>query len=138
VVKAHRLVATAAAGFLAAATAGPASAAVFAELLRTSAHRGEAVPARVDSWTATHHPPLYLVPARSSTTFATMKGAPKRAPYVRLRDIDWGTSNGSIAKIRFRVPNMKRGSYRLVVYCEPCTTGPLGSLLGSLDALRVR
>jgi hypothetical protein len=78
------------------------------------------------------------VAARSSTPFSTVRGAPKRAPYVRLRNINWGSPRDSVAKIRFRLPNLRAGHYRLVLYCDRCTAGPLGSLIGSLNTIRVR
>jgi hypothetical protein len=115
-----------------------ADAAVVARLLRTEARVGDGVAAQVDAWTATHHPPLYLVTAASSTTFTTARGAPRELPYIRLRHIDWGVAASSTVRIRFPVPRMKRGQYRLVIYCESCTSGPLGSLIGSVNTLRVR
>jgi hypothetical protein len=93
-------------GVLVGVMPGRAGAAVFVELLRTSAHPRELVGAEVDAWTATHHPPLYLVPERLSTTFATAKGAPRRAPYIRLREIDWRRPNGSTARISLPCPNV--------------------------------
>ena len=53
--------------------AGVANAAVFARLVHTKAKAGELVGAQVDAWTATHHPPLYLVPERGSFAFTTTR-----------------------------------------------------------------
>jgi hypothetical protein len=126
--------------FVAALTAVFAAAAygaVFARLLRVEAHVGVFIPAEVDAWTATNHPPLYLVSAAVSSEFTTTRGAPRRLPYIRLRDIRWGRSGSATGKIRFRVPKVKPGRYRLVIYCESCTAGPLGSVIGSVNILRV-
>lgn len=118
--------------------AGAADAAVFARLIWATAHVGDYVPAEVDAWTATHHPPLYLVSAVASTDFTTTRGAPRGLPYIRLRRIEWSGSGTSCVTIRFRVPNVKQGRYRLVIYCESCTSGPWGSVIGSINTLRVR
>jgi hypothetical protein len=122
---------------LAAVFAPTAHGAVFARLLRTEAHVGDLVPAEVDAWTATHHPPLYLISAAASSEFTTTRGAPRRLPYIRLRHIRWGRSGSSKATIRFRVPTVKPGRYRLMIYCESCTAGPLGSVIGSVNTLLV-
>lgn len=122
---------------LATIAAEAADAAVFANLLRTEAHVGDSVRAEVDSWTATHHPPLYLISARASTDLTITRGAPQGPPYIRLRRIQWSESGTSRVTIRFRVPIVKRGRYRLVIYCESCTTGPWGSVIGSVNTLRV-
>jgi hypothetical protein len=122
---------------LAAVFAAAAYGAVFARLLRTDAHVGELVPAEVDAWTAMHHPPLYLVSAAASSEFTTTRGAPRRLPYIRLRDIRWGRSGSAKGTIRFRVPKVKSGRYRLVIYCESCTAGLLGSVIGSVNTLRI-
>jgi hypothetical protein len=122
---------------LAAVFAPTADGAVFARLLRTEAHVPDLVPAEVDAWTATRHPPLYLISAAASSEFTTARGAPRRPPYVRLRDIRWDRSGSSRATIRFRLPTVKPGRYRLMIYCESCTAGPLGSLIGSANTLLV-
>jgi hypothetical protein len=124
-------------GVLAAILAGAANAAVFVQPLRTGARVGELMGAEVDAWTATHHPPLYLAPEQSSTAFTTTRGAPRGTPYVRLRRIEWRPVRRGRARIRFRVPTVKRGRYRLIVYCEPCTGGPTGSLIGSVNTNRL-
>jgi hypothetical protein len=125
-------------GVVAGISAGAADAAVFARFLRTEARVGDRAAARVDAWTATHHPPLYLVAATSSTTFTTARDTPHGLPYIRLRHIDWGKAAKSTVRIRFWVPLVKRGQYRLVVFCESCTSGPLGSVIGSVNTLRIR
>src|SRR6266511_2698521 len=61
---------------LAVVFADAAHGAVFARLLRTEGHVGDLVPAEVDAWTATRHPPLYLIPAAVSAEFTTTRGAP--------------------------------------------------------------
>jgi hypothetical protein len=114
-----------------------AGAAVFAHLLRTSAHPGELVGAQVDEWTATHHPPLYLIAERSSFAFTTARW-PLKPPFVRLRKIEWGRVTGARATIRFRVPKLRPARYRFVIYCGPCTQGPKASVIGSVNTLRIR
>jgi hypothetical protein len=126
------------AGLIAGITVDTANGAVFAHLLRASAHPGELVGAQVDEWTATHHPPLYLVPERSSSAFTTTARWPLEAPFVRLRKIEWGRASGARATIHFRVPKLKPARYRLVIYCAPCTQGPRASVIGSVNTLRVR
>jgi hypothetical protein len=134
----RRLVALVGAAILAGVVTDHTSAAVFAELLRASAHGGDRVGAEVDAWTATHHPPLYLVPERSSSTFTTTRGVPRRPPYVRLRHIEWNPASNGRAIIRIRVPALKPDWYRLVIYCESCLSGPVGSVIGSVNSVRVR
>jgi hypothetical protein len=133
----RELVALVFAGLIAGFMADVAGAAVFAHLLRRGAHPGELVGARVDEWTATHHPPLYLIPERSSFAFTTTRW-PLKPPFVRLRKIEWGRVTGARATIRFRVPKLRPTRYRLVIYCEPCTQGPRASVIGSLNTLRIR
>jgi hypothetical protein len=117
--------------------ADAAHGAVFARLLRTEAHVGDFVPAQVDAWTATRHPPLYLISAAASTEFTTTRGAPRRRPYIRLHDIRWNGAGSARVSIRFRVPRVKRGRYRLVIYGESCTSGAWGSVIGSVNTVRV-
>jgi hypothetical protein len=109
---------------LAAVLAPVADGAVFARLLRTEAHVGDVVP-------------LYLVSAAATSAFTTTRGAPRRLPYIRLRDTRWGRPGSAKGTIRFRVPKLKSGRYRLVIYCESCTGGALGSVIGSVNTLRV-
>jgi hypothetical protein len=118
---------------IAALTAEVAHAAVFATLLRTAARPGAIVAVRVDSWTATEHPPLYLVSDRATYAF-TAAGKPRQPPFVRLRSIEWGRVQDARATIRFRVPKVKRGAYRFIIFCEPCGL----SLIPSNNLLRVR
>lgn len=84
--------------------------------------------------------PVYLIRGGSprGTTYAAR---PPRAPYRLLgrfrctgRDHyvgdfpkgDWASWSGLL---RFRVPRIAPGFYRLVVYCEPCRRGRGGSLI---------
>ncbi len=122
---------------LAVVFADAAHGAVFARLLRTEGHVGDLVPAEVDAWTATRHPPLYLIPAAVSAEFTTTRGAPRGLPYIRLRRMRWGGSGSAKVTIHFRVPRVKRGRYRLVIYCESCTSGAWGSVIEGVNTLRV-
>jgi hypothetical protein len=122
--------------------AGAVGAAVFSQFERASAKRGEVVRAIVDPWTAANHPPLYLALASKvcrpiSCTLVSV-GAPLGRPYIRLQGVVWGRSDVVSPRVRFRVPRVKAGRYRLVIYCEPCQPGPRGSLIGSDNQLRVR
>ena len=118
---------------------GPANAAVFTHLLLAHARSGQLVDARVDYWTASTHPPLYLVPA-SFGTFSTSTGAPEGRPYLRLVHIEWSSpaTGTSTSDIRFRVPRVRPGRYRLAIYCEPCIDGPIGSVIASDNTIRIR
>lgn len=134
----NRLAAFVGAVVTAGALAGIAHAAVFTHLLRVHADPGEFVAARVDYWSASTHPPLYLVPA-SFGTFNTSTGPPEGRRYIRLAQIDWTPVTGTSASdIRLRVPRIRPGSYRLAVYCEPCITGPIGSVIASDNTVRIR
>jgi hypothetical protein len=124
-------------GVSAVIVAGVANAAVFARLLHTKAKAGELVSAQVDEWTATHHPPLYLVQERASFAFTTTRW-PLRAPFVRLRSVEWGRVAGARATIRFRAPKLRPARYRLVIYCAPCAEGPSASVIGSVNTVQIR
>ena len=59
---------------------------------------------------------------------------PNRPPYVLL-----GRARGARSpNLRFRVPDVRAGSYRFVMYCAACYDGPGGSLIPSRFLFRVR
>jgi hypothetical protein len=81
--------------------------------------------------------PVYFVPAtRAPKLVACQRGAicdprasrpPNHAPYTLLGRIRYGPSG--TGTLHFRVPNLRAGSYRFVLYCAPCYRGPDGSLI---------
>jgi hypothetical protein len=123
---------------IAVTVAAVAAADVGVELLTTNARPGEVARLRAPA-----RMPLYLVtasrapkPHRCGTNAIcepSSVGPPNHWPYVRLRVL---ARHAGI--VRFRVPPaLRRGSYRAVVYCEPCYRGPRGSLIVSANALAV-
>jgi hypothetical protein len=69
---------------------------------------------------------------------------PRQSPYVFLGWTDAGRRSALSERrhLRFRIPNAEPGTYAFVIYCEPCTRGPRGSLIANTDdvdeLLRIR
>jgi hypothetical protein len=123
--------------------ASPARADIGVRLDRSSARVGDVVTATSARCCFNS---LYLVPVRivpsgrscrlrngSSAICAPWSvGPPRRPGWFWL-----GRFFPQRGTLRFRVPNVRPGLYRAVVYCPPCYKGPRGSLISG-DALRVR
>jgi hypothetical protein len=60
---------------------------------------------------------------------------PRQSPYVFLgwTDASRGSALTERRHLRFRIPNVEPGTYAFVIYCEPCTGGPRGSLIANTD-----
>ncbi len=104
---------------------------VGARLDRSRAYPGE----RVRATSGGFYLSLYLAPAstvpqsrrcRGGTAICapTSLGPPKRKGWVWL-----GRFFPTRPSFHFRVPAVRPGPYRPVVYCAPCTRGPRGSLI---------
>ena len=91
--------------------------------------------------------PVYLVRG-SSPRGTTFLARPPGSPYRflgRMRctgrvhfvgdfpDGDWSSWTGFL---RFRVPDVRPGRYRLLIFCAPCRRGPGGSLIDSTHLWR--
>lgn len=64
-------------------------------------------------------------------------GVPSKPPWIRLGRISGQALPLSPGKIRFRVPRIASGRYKILVYCEPCYTGRRGSLITNRRIFRV-
>ena len=80
--------------------------------------------------------PLYLV-ASSKAPRGSPKvaNAPKRWPYIVLGRVHFAPPFRG--RLRFRVPRVRAGAYRFVLYCAPCYRGPGGSLISTVPTFRV-
>jgi hypothetical protein len=56
-------------------------------------------------------------------------GAPSRAPWIRLGKMSGRVLPVSWGTIRFRIPHVAPGAYKIFIYCEPCYRGRRGSLI---------
>src|SRR2546421_2113563 len=128
-------------GLLALLLVPAARADITVRLDRSSARVGDTVRA---TSVACCYLSLYLVPERldpheyacrrhgqSAICAAASLGPPRR------RNWTWrGRFFPHRADLWFRVPRVRPGAYRAVVYCPPCYKGPRGSLIAG-DSLRV-
>jgi hypothetical protein len=90
--------------------------------------------------------PVYLAPASidftprqcdgNSLCFPTSDGPPS-APYVRIGHLPQSIDVFHTRRMSFRVPAVRTGAYRVVVYCEPCVAGTAGSLIASQQTVRI-
>jgi hypothetical protein len=119
--------------------AGAAHADVGVSFVTRTARVGEIARARAPA-----RMPLFLVPAAraprphpcgtNALCAPHVPGPPRHAPYTPVHVLD----RAAAGVVRFRVPRVRRGRYRGVLYCEPCYRGPGGSLVASESVLRVR
>jgi hypothetical protein len=123
----------------AALAAANAHADVGVTFLTRSARVGTIVRARAPA-----RMPLYLVPAAraprphrcgpNALCEQRVPTRPRHAPYTPLHVLD----RTPAGVIRVRVPRVRPGRYRAVLYCDACYRGPGGSLVASDNTLRVR
>lgn len=77
------------------------------------------------------HLPFYLVPKRLAPAYGTqVKRAPRR-PYVFLGRLRATRNFYATQHFRFRVPRVRPGRYKVVIWCRPCggtliLAGPTG------------
>jgi hypothetical protein len=91
------------------------------KLDRTHARPNERVRATSSSFFLS----LYLAPESTVTGQPrTSVGPPKRKDWIWL-----GRFFLTRPSFHFRVPRVRAGAYRPVVYCAPCVRGPRGSLI---------
>jgi hypothetical protein len=64
-------------------------------------------------------------------------GAPSRSPWVRLGRLSGPVFPITFGTLRFRVPRVEPGPYKIFLYCEPCYRGRRGSLLTDRRIFRV-
>jgi hypothetical protein len=82
--------------------------------------------------------PVYLAPASLDLTpDPLISDGPPGAPYVRIGHLPQSVDIFHTRRMTFRVPAVPTGTYRVVVYCDPCVTGTGGSLIASLQTVRI-
>ena len=86
--------------------------------------------------------PAWLAPRRYSCRGDAVcepysVGAPSRRPWIRLGRMSGHVLPVTFGTIRFRVPRVAPGRYKVFVYCEPCYPGPRGSLITDDRIFRV-
>jgi hypothetical protein len=86
--------------------------------------------------------PAWLAPKRYSCRGGAVcepysVGAPSRPPWIRLGRMSGRVLPVTFGTIRFRVPRVAPGRYKVFVYCEPCYRGRRGSLITDDRIFRV-
>jgi hypothetical protein len=86
--------------------------------------------------------PAWLAPKRYSCHVGAVcepysVGPPSRRPWVRLGRMSGRVLPVRFGTIRFRVPRVAPGRYKVFVYCEPCYRGRRGSLITDDRIFRV-
>jgi hypothetical protein len=86
--------------------------------------------------------PAWLAPTRYSCHGGAVcepysVGAPSRPPWIRLGRMSGRVLPVRFGTIRFRVPRVAPGRYKVFVYCEPCYRGRRGSLITDDRIFRV-
>jgi hypothetical protein len=86
--------------------------------------------------------PAWLAPRRYSCRGGAVcepysVGAPSRLPWIRLGRMSGRVLPVTFGTIRFHVPRVAPGRYKVFVYCEPCYRGRRGSLLTDDRIFRV-
>ena len=92
-------------------------------------------PGQIITGTSVARMPLFLIDARYAPQLYRCRanavcdpysyGLPRGGRWIRLRRV----GSTSDARMRFRVPRIRAGAYRVFVYCEPCYIGRRGSLV---------
>ncbi len=110
----------------------------------SQARPGDIIRARTDPHSDTNRWPVYVVPTgyicelRERPLAPCVRpsvGPPRGRPYTRIRRMRSDTRGDT--RLSFRLPRVRPGRYRIVVYCEPCGQGPGGNLIASEKDLRV-
>ena len=75
--------------------------------------------------------PFYLVPRRLAPDDGTRVRRPPRRPYVFLGRLRRTRNPYETQHFRFRVPRVRPGKYKVVIWCRPCggtliLAGPTG------------
>ncbi len=86
--------------------------------------------------------PAWLAPQRYSCHGGAVcepysVGVPSRPPWIRLGRMSGRVLPVTFGTIRFRVPRVAPGRYKVFVYCEPCYRGRRGSLITDDRIFRV-
>jgi hypothetical protein len=86
--------------------------------------------------------PAWLAPERYSCRGGAVCepysiGTPSRRPWIRLGRMSGPILPVTFGTIRFRVPRVAPGRYKIFVYCEPCYRGRRGSLITDDRIFRV-
>lgn len=90
--------------------------------------------------------PVYLAPASidftphpcdTNSICGPTSDGPPIAPYVRIGHLPKSIDIFHTRRTSFRVPAIRNGAYRVVVYCEPCAVGTAGSLIASRQIVRI-
>lgn len=90
--------------------------------------------------------PVYLAPASidftphpcdANSICGPTSDGPPSAPYVRIGHLPQSIDVFHTRRMSFRVPAVRTGAYRVVVYCEPCVVGTAGSLIASQQTVRI-
>jgi hypothetical protein len=115
-------------GVAAALVAVPAAYAdVYVIVENTTVHRGGYLRGTGDG----SRLPFYLVPRRLAPSDGTHVKRPPRRPYVFLGRLRRTRNFYATQRFRFRVPMVRPGKYKVVIWCRPCggtliLAGPTG------------
>ena len=115
-------------GLAAALVAVPAAYAdVYVIIANSTVHRGGYLRGTGDG----SRLPFYLVPKRLAPADGTQMKRPPRRPYVFLGRLRRTRSFYATQHFRFRVPMVRPGKYKVVIWCRPCggtliLAGPTG------------
>jgi hypothetical protein len=100
---------------------------IYVIIANTTVHRGGYLRGTGDG----SRLPFYLVPKRLAPAYGDrMKRAPRR-PYVFLGRLRRTRNPYATQHFRFRVPRVRPGKYKVVIWCRPCggtliLAGPTG------------
>jgi hypothetical protein len=111
-------------------------------LSRSAGKPGQVVMGRGSSGMPVLMIPAWLAPERYSCHRGAVcepysVGAPSRRPWIRLGRMSGRVLPVTFGTIRFRVPHVAPGRYKVFVYCEPCYRGRRGSLITDDRIFRV-
>ena len=115
-------------GFAAALVAAPAAYAdIYVIVANTTVHRGAYLRGTGDG----SRLPFYLVPKRLAPADGAWTKRPPRRPYVFLGRLRRTRNPYATQHFRFRVPRVRPGKYKVVIWCRPCggtliLAGPTG------------
>lgn len=110
-----------------------ANAAVYLELDRAGAHLGDRVLAN-GCCTGLE---VFFVPEALAPGLEIRTSPPDDPRFVFVGILRGDPGDTGRSTLRFRVPAVRPGFYRLVVYCDPCVEGPEASLISASARLTV-
>jgi hypothetical protein len=103
--------------FATALVAAPAAYAdIYVIIANTTVHRGGYLRGTGDG----SRLPFYLVPKRLAPAYNDRLKHPPRSPYVFLGRLRRTRNPYATQHFRFRVPRVRPGKYKVVIWCRPC------------------